>query len=45
VLEDGTLEHQKYVRILLSDNQMQLRYTRALDGEVVRSVIALLRKN
>ncbi len=40
----GVLEYQKYVRTLLSDNEMQLRFTRSLDGSIVRSVLAHLRR-
>jgi len=44
ISDDGVLEQQRYVRTLLSDNEMQLRYTRSLDGTTVRSVLALLRR-
>ena len=40
----GVLEYQKYVRTLLADNEMQLHYTRSLDGNQDRSVLARLRK-
>ena len=38
----GVLEYQKYVRTLLTDDEMQLRFTRSLDGSIVRSVLAHL---
>jgi hypothetical protein len=40
----GVLEYQKYIRTLLSDDEMQLRFTRSLDGSIVRSVLAHLRR-
>lgn len=40
----GVLEYQKYVRRLLSDDEMQLRFTRSIDGSIVRSVLAHLRR-
>ena len=42
ILDEGVLEHQKYVRTLLANNEMQLRYTRSLDGSIVGSVLAIL---
>lgn len=42
IAEDGTLEYQKYVRTLLSDTDMQLRFTRSVDGSIERSVLAVL---
>lgn len=42
ITERGVLEYQKYVRTLLSDDEMQLRFTRSLDGSIVRSVLAFL---
>jgi hypothetical protein len=44
IVQDGRLEHQKYIRTLLGTAEMQLRYTRILDGVTVRSVIGLVRK-
>lgn len=44
ISEYGVLEYQKYVRTLLTDDEMQLRYTRSLDGSIVRSVLAHLRR-
>jgi hypothetical protein len=44
VSQDGRLEHQKYVRTLLSDDEMQLKYTLTLDGKAVRSVIGLINR-
>jgi hypothetical protein len=44
ISERGVLEYQKYVRTLLSDDEMQLRFTRSLDGSIVRSVLAHLRR-
>ncbi len=44
ISDEGVLEQQRYVRTLLSDDEMQLRYTRSLDGNVVRSVLANLRR-
>lgn len=38
----GVLEYQKYVRTLLNDDEMQLRFTRSVDGSIVRSVLAHL---
>lgn len=40
----GVLEYQKYIRTLLSDGEMQLRFTRSLDGSIVRSVLAHLKR-
>jgi len=40
----GVLEYQKYVRTLLSDTEMQLRFTRSLDGTIVRTVLAHLKR-
>ncbi len=42
ISDEGALEQQRYVRTLLSDDEMQLRYTRSLDGSIVRSVLAHL---
>ena len=42
ISEQGVLEHQRYVRTLVSADEMQLRYTRSLDGSVVGSVAAFL---
>ena len=42
ISEKGVLEQQRYVRTLLSDDEMQLRFTRSVDGSVVRSVLAHL---
>ena len=42
ISEQGVLEHQRFVRTLLTNNEMQLRYTRSLDGSIVRSVLAHL---
>ncbi len=42
ILDNGELEHQRYVRTLLANNEMQLRYTRSLDGSIVGSVLAIL---
>lgn len=42
ISERGVLEYQKYVRTLLSDDEMQLRFTRSLDGSIVRTVLAHL---
>ncbi len=42
ILDNGVLEHQWYVRTLLPKNEMQLRYTRSLDGSIVGSVLAIL---
>ncbi len=42
ILDNGELEHQRYVRTLLANDEMQLRYTRALDGIIVGSVLAIL---
>lgn len=44
ISERGVLEYQKYVRTLLLDDEMQLRFTRSLDGSIVRSVLAHLRR-
>ncbi len=44
ISDEGALEQQRYVRTLLSDDEMQLRYTRSLDGTAVRSVLAILRR-
>ena len=44
ILENGTLEYQKYTRVLVSDTQMQLFYIRSVDGNVVKSVLAQLTK-
>lgn len=44
ISDQGVLEHQKYVRTLSADNEMQLRYTRSLDGNVVGSVLAILKR-
>jgi len=44
ISERGVLEYHKYVRTLLSDDEMQLRFTRSLDGSIVRSVLAHLRR-
>ena len=44
ISERGVLEYQKYVRRLLSDDEMQLRFTRSIDGSIVRSVLAHLRR-
>ena len=42
ISDKGVLEHQRYVRTLLANNEMQLRYTRSLDGSIVGSVLAIL---
>ena len=42
ISERGVLEYQKYVRTLLDEDEMQLRFTRSLDGSIVRSVLAHL---
>jgi hypothetical protein len=42
ILDKGELEHQRYVRTLLANNEMQLRYTRSLDSRIVGSVLAIL---
>ncbi len=42
ISEDGVLEHQKYIRTLAADDDMRLRYTRSLDGNIVRSVLGVL---
>ena len=42
ISKQGVLEHQRYDRTLLTDDEMRLRYTRSLDGSVVRSVRAFL---
>jgi hypothetical protein len=42
ISDKGVLEHQRYVRSLLANNEMQLRYTRSLDGSIVGSVLAIL---
>jgi hypothetical protein len=44
ILDSGELEHQKYVRTLLANNEMQLRYTRSLDSSIVGSVLAILHR-
>ncbi len=44
ISDRGVLEYQKYVRTLLSDDEMQLRFTRSLDGSIVRSVLAHLQR-
>ena len=45
ISDRGVLEYQKYVRTLLTDDEMQLRFTRSVDGSIVRSVLAhLVRK-
>jgi hypothetical protein len=44
ISERGVLEYQKYVRTLLTDDEMQLRFTRSLDGSIVRSVLAHLKR-
>jgi hypothetical protein len=42
ISDKGVLEHQRYVRTLLANNEMQLRYTRSLDGSIVGSVLGIL---
>ncbi len=42
ISDRGVLEYQKFVRTLLSDDEMQLRFTRSLDGSIVRTVLAHL---
>ncbi len=42
ILDKGELEHQRYVRTLLANDEMQLRYTRSLDSSIVGSVLAIL---
>ncbi len=42
ISDEGVLEHQRYVRTLLANDEMQLRYTRSLDGSIVGSVLAIL---
>ena len=42
ISDKGVLEHQRYVRTLLANDAMQLRYTRSLDGSIVGSVLAIL---
>ena len=42
ISEDGVLERQKYVRTLANNDEMRLRYTRSLDGTIVRSVLGVL---
>ncbi len=44
ISEHGVLEYQKYVRTLLTDDEMLLRFTRSLDGSIVRSVLAHLKR-
>ena len=44
ISQRGVLEYQKYTRTLLSDNEMQLRFTRSLDGSIVRTVLAHLKR-
>lgn len=44
ISQRGILEYQKYVRTLLNDNEMQLRFTRSVDGSIVRSVLAHLNR-
>lgn len=44
ISQHGVLEYQKFVRTLLTDDEMQLRFTRSLDGSIVRSVLAHLRR-
>ncbi len=45
ISDRGVLEYQKFVRTLLTDDEMQLRFTRSVDGSIVRSVLAhLVRK-
>lgn len=44
ISDRGVLEYQKYVRTLLSNDEMQLRFTRSLDGSIVRSVLAHLQR-
>ncbi len=42
ISDRGVLEYQKYVRTLLTEDEMQLRFTRSVDGSIVRSVLAHL---
>ncbi len=42
ISDRGVLEYQKFVRTLLTDDEMQLRFTRSVDGSIVRSVLAHL---
>ncbi len=42
ILDKGDLEHQRYVRTLLANDEMQLRHTRSLDSRIVGSVLAIL---
>lgn len=44
ISQRGVLEYQKYTRTLLSENEMQLRFTRSLDGSIVRTVLAHLKR-
>lgn len=44
ISDQGVLEHQRYVRTLTARNEMQLRYTRSLDGDTVGSVLAILNR-
>lgn len=44
ISDQGVLEQQRYVRTLSANNEMQLRYTRSLDGSIVGSVLAILNR-
>jgi hypothetical protein len=42
--DDGHLEHQKYVRTLQANGDLQLLYTRRLDDDVARTVMSVFRR-
>jgi hypothetical protein len=44
ISDQGVLEQQRYERILSADNEMELRYTRSLDNDIVSSVLAILNR-
>ena len=44
ISDQGVLEQQRYVRTLAAADEMELRYTRSLDSDVVSSVLAILNR-
>jgi hypothetical protein len=44
ISDQGVLEQQRYERTLSADNEMELRYTRSLDNDIVSSVLAILNR-
>lgn len=45
VFDNGTLEHQTYVRTLVSENEMRIDYSNARDNKIVRSVMAVAKRD